>query len=243
LDLNKLKYIHVSAGSQKVPIRNLTVSFEQIADLHPTFDKDFKRGDNASLHPQTPQGRDGNPSPGTKEPSDEKSSSFINKAINAIGGLFGYDPDGKKLEPCPYSVNCFLQQEPKHMKEYSHPCPYSELCRSKDEEPHLTHELHRVEPCSSKSSCDRLDDPLHRAKYRHTGYPDFLIPCRDGPSCSNKSSMGHRIKYSHGEQIPIAKDKTRKLSSFETSLIFKSTFFYLCSRCILCITITSKSLF
>jgi hypothetical protein len=42
LDLLKLDYIHVSAGNQDVPIRNLTINHEKVAELHPTFDKDFK---------------------------------------------------------------------------------------------------------------------------------------------------------------------------------------------------------
>ena len=42
LDLSKLDFIHLSAGSQDVPIRNLTIQFQPIPDLHPSFDKDFK---------------------------------------------------------------------------------------------------------------------------------------------------------------------------------------------------------
>jgi hypothetical protein len=131
--------------------------------------------------------------------------------VKRIGGLFGYAPDGKKLEPCPDSINCLKQESSKHMKEYSHPCPYSELCLDKEKEPHLTHEPHRVEQCPFKSSCQRLDDPDHRAKYRHRGYPDFLIPCPDGLKCRETSSK-HRIKYSHGEHIQIVKDKSRTRS-------------------------------
>ena len=224
LDLNRLKYIHVSAGSQKVPIRNLVVSFEPITDLHPTFDKNFKRGDDAPHQGRKPQVRDRKPSPETKEPSEEKSPSLVGKFVNRVAGLFGYDPDGKALEPCPYSVNCLLQNLSKHMKENSHPCPYSELCPNKDKEPHLTHERHRAEPCSSKSSCQRLNDPVHRAKFRHEGYPDFLTLCRDGTRCNNQTSS-HRIKYSHGEQVQIVKGKTRKLST-RALLSISNLFFY-----------------
>jgi hypothetical protein len=57
-----------------------------------------------------------------------------------------------------------------------------------------------VSMCKHDKSCKQLDDPLHRAAYRHTDLPDFLIPCRDKAVCRDKSSK-HRIKYSHGEQV------------------------------------------
>jgi hypothetical protein len=157
LDLNRLKYIHVSAGSQKVPIRNLVVSFEQISDLHPTFDKNFKKGQDASPQRKKSPNRDQKSLSDTKETSDEKSPSIGRKLVNAVGGLFGYNGDDNKLEPCPYSNKCLLQQSSKHMKEYSHPCPLGEYCQNKDKEPHLTHEPHRVEQRSSKSTCQRLE--------------------------------------------------------------------------------------
>jgi hypothetical protein len=43
LDLTKLNYVHVSAGSHTVPIRNLMICFEEQHDLHPTFDRNFKK--------------------------------------------------------------------------------------------------------------------------------------------------------------------------------------------------------
>ncbi|CAF1468950.1 unnamed protein product [Rotaria sp. Silwood1] len=203
LDLNKLQYVHVSAGSQIVPIRNLMISFEQISDLHPSFDMNFKRGDEA--FPRKKKTHDYDRLTSSKIPQlySDKILSTKYKTASSTDDSIDYDIDGKSLDPCPYSINCRLQESPKHMKECSHPCPYSELCRSKDKEPHLTHKPHRVEQCLLKSSCQKLDDPFHRVKYRHPGYPDFLIPCRDGQLCHNKT-MDHRTKYSHGEHIDIA---------------------------------------
>ncbi|CAF2061976.1 unnamed protein product [Rotaria magnacalcarata] len=43
LDLSKLDYIHLSAGTQDVPVRNLTINLELIAELHPIVDTQFKR--------------------------------------------------------------------------------------------------------------------------------------------------------------------------------------------------------
>ncbi|CAF1025353.1 unnamed protein product [Rotaria sordida] len=204
IDLGKLEYVHVSAGSHKVPIRNLIISFEQIPDLYPSFDKNFKRGDDAFSRRKRSHSRDHLHSLKTPQSPEDKSPSFLNKAKDAVLGLFGYDD--KKLEPCPHSINCLLQKSSKHMREYSHPCPYSELCSNKDKEPNLTHEPRKVEQCSLKSSCQKLDDPVHRAMYRHPGYPDFLIPCPDGLNCRNKTS-DHQTKYSHGQPVETARDK------------------------------------
>lgn len=44
-----------------------------------------------------------------------------------------------------------------------------------------------------------MTDPFHRAKYRHTDLPDFLVPCRD-QKCPNTTD-DHRTKYSHGEDV------------------------------------------
>ncbi|CAF3596921.1 unnamed protein product [Rotaria socialis] len=185
LDLNKLQYIHVSAGSQKVPVRNLIISFELMSDLHPSFDTNFKRGDDA--FPRSKKSYDVDRATSIKTPPSD----------SLVDGV-----TDKKLAPCQYSINCRLQESAKHIKEYSHPCPYSEICRYKNNEPHLTHEPRRVEQCPWISSCQKLDDPVHRAKYRHPGYPDFIMPCCDGINCRNKTS-DHRTKYSHGELIDI----------------------------------------
>ena len=43
LDLTQLNCIYVSGGSRTVPIRNLIICSEKYADLHPTFDKNYKK--------------------------------------------------------------------------------------------------------------------------------------------------------------------------------------------------------
>lgn len=88
------------------------------------------------------------------------------------------------------------------MKKYSHPCQYSELCRKKDKEPYLTHECYVEGRCERGQSCKYLDNPGHRATFRHVDMPDFLIPCRYQQHCYDKAK-DHRIKYSHGEYINI----------------------------------------
>jgi hypothetical protein len=159
LDINKLNYIHVSAGSHKVPIRNLVICFEPVSHLHPSFDKDFKKSD------------------------------LLVKPI--------------KLIPCHDSINCLRREDNDHMKKYSHPCEYAELCRHKNKEPYLTHESYVVDNCSKGQSCKELDNPAHRAKYRHIGMPDFLISCRYQQQCHDKS-YEHCSKYSHGEYVELS---------------------------------------
>ncbi|CAF3876655.1 unnamed protein product [Rotaria sp. Silwood1] len=174
LDLTKLEFIHLTAGAQKAAVRNLIVCFEKQMDLHPTFDKDFKKS-----------------IPTVSNPSHAKGPSEDNNG------------DSSSLKPCPDNVNCLLQyttdgSETRHNSKFSHPCRFSELCRNK--EPHLTHDIHPSPLCSYDKNCNKLTDPIHRAEYRHTNLPDFLVPCRLQKKCTDKSNE-HRIKYSHGEKV------------------------------------------
>ena len=177
LDLMKLEYINITTGAQNVSVRNLIICFEKQSDLHPTFDKDFKRS--IPDAPKTSSLSD------TKGPSDAKH--------------YG----SSSLKPCRDNVNCLLHYATNesgagHNAKFSHPCRFSELCQNK--EPHLTHDDHSSPLCTYDKDCKKLTDPFHRAKYRHTNLPDFLIPCRHHTKCHDKSNE-HRIKYSHGEQV------------------------------------------
>ena len=48
LDLSRIEYVHISAGQHDVPIRNLTIHHEKVAEYHPTFDETFKIDTNVS---------------------------------------------------------------------------------------------------------------------------------------------------------------------------------------------------
>ncbi|CAF5001073.1 unnamed protein product, partial [Rotaria sp. Silwood1] len=50
LDISRIDFIHISAGKHDVPVRNLTINHEPEPELHPSFDKDFKR-DTSTLLP------------------------------------------------------------------------------------------------------------------------------------------------------------------------------------------------
>ncbi|CAF1327794.1 unnamed protein product [Rotaria sordida] len=210
-NLNQLNYIHVSAGTRTVPIRNLFVTFEKQADLHPTFDKNFEKFSSSSTTKISSDIQDDTnynvPSFDTSDTKDNKSSGFvsqvIDKAIQAKDKVKDFFSGGfnSSLTPCSDSIYCLIQYSEEgstHNSKYSHPCRFSELCR--DPEPHLTHEIHQVPRCNFDRNCKDLCNPIHRGQYRHTGWPDFLIPCRDQEKCRDQSDQ-HRIKYSHGERV------------------------------------------
>ena len=112
-----------------------------------------------------------------------------------------------RLSPCEDSIYCLNQNSRDHTDRYSHPCRFNELCRNVASEPHLVHEKHNVPQCPDDRDCMDKTDPVHRAKYRHAGLPDYLFPCRRQEACYDRS-VEHRIKFSHGEEIPSFKSKT-----------------------------------
>jgi hypothetical protein len=103
-------------------------------------------------------------------------------------------------------VYCLNQNSRDHTEQHSHPCRFNELCRRQADEPHLNHERHNVSRCPDDKGCSEKTDPVHRAKYRHTGLPDYLFPCRNQDTCYD-TSPEHRMKYFHGEELPSIKSK------------------------------------
>ena len=180
LDLSKLEFIHVSAGSQTVPIRNLIICFEKQERLHPKFDQQCKRL-RTPTHPLT---------------APPKPVGTIPNPMVALGKT-----GSSRLTPCRDNINCLLQYSTRsavHNSAFSHPCRFSEICYNM--ESHLTHEPHIVPMCRSNQHCAELTDPVHRAQFRHTDRPDFLIPCPQQSACTDGSPQ-HRIRFSHGELV------------------------------------------
>ncbi|CAF1043805.1 unnamed protein product [Rotaria sordida] len=221
LDLSKLDFIHLSAGSQDVPVRNLTINFEPIPELHPLLDTQFKRDTSSLLERYLVASSHNNPAaPSTNRARGERSlainpRSSVNTSVvlrrardvlccrnsNAVEPT-ALDDARPTLKPCKDSVYCLQQNSSKHTKQFSHPCPFSELCTRKAKEPHLTHERHNVLKCANDKNCSNKSDPVHRANYRHTNLPDYLIPCRRQSNCPDRS-LKHREKYFHGETLPL----------------------------------------
>jgi uncharacterized protein (TIGR02452 family) len=148
----------------------------------------------------------------TKSPSDDRSRkkpSLRNRSISkspTSSRSRNKSPPliSSKLPLCRDSVYCLNQSSRDHTEKYSHPCRFNELCRRQTDEPHLIHEHHNVSRCSDDKDCRERTNPVHRAKYRHTGLPDYLLPCRYQDNCYDKSSE-HRLKYFHGEELPSIK--------------------------------------
>ena len=193
LDLTKLEFIQVTSGTQIAPVRNLMVYFEKQHHLHPTFDKNFKA--------KIPASTTSDNSAHGKTDKDDKSCDKLSAKASDHHGVKHHDTASLSLKPCPDNINCLHQYAPdgnSHNSKFSHPCRFAELCRNK--EAHLTHKPHPCPQCRADGKCEKVTDPYHRAQYRHTDLPDFLIPCRDQSKCQNKS-IDHLKQYSHGEQV------------------------------------------
>lgn len=177
LNLNKLEFIQISAGLQTVAVRNLMIRHEPVKQFHPTIDTDYIKTQ-TSLDVVIEQTK-------TKPKAQLKNPSNL----------------------CTNSIHCLLQyaetkEGKEHNDQYTHPCRFSEKCRQKYREPHLVHIPHTVPNCDQDTKCSQLADPLHRAQYRHSNLPDYLVPCKYQQGCKTKTAE-HRIKYSHGEKIPL----------------------------------------
>ncbi|UJR17934.1 hypothetical protein I4U23_004833 [Adineta vaga] len=225
MDLSKLDFIHLSAGSRDVPVRNLTIHFEPIPELHPSIDMNFKKDTSnliekylvpvsyIDLDPSVDYKRKKEGPVKIIRPSNNNNSTLFRR-INDIlcchnsNAIVPIDLDDTipKMKPCEDSIYCLQQNSSKHIKEFSHPCAFSELCSRKSKEPYLTHERHNVLKCAQDKTCLKKDDPIHRAEFRHTNLPDYLIPCRKQTNCPDKSP-NHRMKYFHGETLPLIKRK------------------------------------
>ncbi len=183
LDLNNLEYIQISAGLHTVPIRNLIIQHQPIEQFHPSIDMDFIKTNMTSLSLFTTD----------KSILKQNEEEFSTKKV---------------FNPCLDSIHCLLQyadtkEGKEHIEQYTHPsCRFSKLCRRKLVEPHLVHIPHLVPMCQNNDKCQQLGEPLHRAQFRHSKLPDYLIPCRYQQTCKTKT-VEHKIKYSHGETIPL----------------------------------------
>ncbi|CAF1251272.1 unnamed protein product [Didymodactylos carnosus] len=227
LDLSKLDFIHLSAGAQDVPVRNLTINFEPIPELHPSIDTEFKKDTYRLIEKNLAPSFYANPTLSTTNRSTRARiniSSNIDAPVvlsrirdilccrrtNVVEPI-SLDDVPPALKPCDDSVYCLQQNSSKHTNQYSHPCGFSELCTRKAKEPHLTHERHNALKCAQDKNCLEKHDPVHRATYRHTNLPDYLIPCRKQTNCLDKSPK-HRIKYFHGETLPLIRRKLGKIT-------------------------------
>ncbi|CAF1403115.1 unnamed protein product [Rotaria sp. Silwood1] len=231
IDLSRIDFIYVSAGNQDVPIRNLMTNHEPMSELQPSFDKDFKIDTStvaAHINDSTPKSNIKRAASSFQLATKTENVSVFKRIKNAlfcssinVNASISNSPRSNppipnsttlqapskvssKLPPCRDSVYCLNQNLKDHINNYSHPCRFNELCQNKDSEPHLAHKRHNVSICSEDENCSQLIDPVHRAQYRHSNLPDYLIPCRYQDNCYEKSP-NHRKKCFHGESLPSIK--------------------------------------
>ena len=195
LDLSKLEHIQIAARNEIVSVLNFVIRHEPIAEYYPSVDKNFKD----APEPITPSPKTPLLSPMRTPFSDQKS---LERSPFAFVPSKVVEIEPVSRSPCSDSIYCLRQYSSEdHNKKYTHPCRFSEACRNRSDHPHLVHIPNPIPQCQWDRNCSELTNPLHRAEFRHTNFPDFLIPCRNHPNCTNKSNE-HRIKYSHGETIP-----------------------------------------
>ncbi|CAF0883349.1 unnamed protein product, partial [Didymodactylos carnosus] len=211
IDLSQLEYIQIATGSQTVAFQNITIRYEQISELHTSFDQHFD-GTNVTSSSSTQNHRDSTAtsSPTTHKPtastSKAQDDSYLMAAIKpliSVYNAFAGQQDTEKRERCRDSHNCLLQYSPndskRHNSKYTHPCRFSELCchiKDKEHSNEYTHEKHNVPNCKRGQQCHDTTNLHHRQQYRHPDLSDFLIPCKDQRECRDKSFL-HLQKYSH----------------------------------------------
>ncbi|CAF4956701.1 unnamed protein product [Rotaria sp. Silwood1] len=96
LDLSKLDYIHLSAGTEDVPVRNLTINFEQIPQLHPPVDVQFKNDTSNLIERCLLTSSYANPSAPTINQSKKQRPSAINP-LPFVDTSFGFKRMGDIL--------------------------------------------------------------------------------------------------------------------------------------------------
>lgn len=85
-----------------------------------------------------------------------------------------------------------------HMANYMHLCRFGGGCREQGEAAHKEHFKHTALPsCPQQAACKLLGDATHRGAFAHAGFPDILIPCKDGADCTQKGALEHYRMYKH----------------------------------------------
>ncbi|CAF1470441.1 unnamed protein product [Didymodactylos carnosus] len=211
LNLKTLQYINISTGSNSVTFKNLTVKYKVVPALHVSFDKTFNTTThNKDVKLSVAVSNDGirqhylRSSSPTSKTLVQNFVDVVSRSAQNVIDVFGtrYGP----LPACRDSFNCSLHHATdadSHNSKFSHPCRYADACRDIRNSQHLvqfTHEKRDVQNRKYGESCYNIADPIHRREFRHSGLPDFLIPCWFKNHCSNNSKE-HRKNYSHGEFV------------------------------------------
>ena len=209
LDLSKLDFIHIAAGTEDVPVRNLIIRHEPMPELHPSFDKNFKIDTSALKHERrasvddivrTPQSsethkKDATPKLKMKRAAssadlsgEPEKPSFFRRIKNAI---FGPSKRESSCEKTPSTPDPTRSNPPK----YSPP--------STKRSASFSSELHsqvmsscKLPLCRDSVYCLQQNSKDHTEQYAHL--------CRYNELCQRKASEPHLIHESH--RVPKCSD-------------------------------------
>ncbi|CAF0870978.1 unnamed protein product [Didymodactylos carnosus] len=145
LDLSRLEYVQVRAGSQTVAIQNITITDEPIDELHSSFDKQF----NASVSTSAQNSNITTANNANKSQDTTPKTSWTDKIKDGIKEFFAFGNSNEQAEEAELLTPCrdsFLHQYPEsneHNTKYSHPCRFSELCHNIRDEQHAIQFTHK----------------------------------------------------------------------------------------------------
>ena len=209
LDLSRLYYVHMSAGNQDVPVRNLTINHEPIAAMHVSFDKDFKIDTSSALEnrrqsveyvPSTIQhppektitsnptkteekSRNQNPASHVEKPSAPVvKRSFFGKLLSAIVGPSIEEKPPKTATTTlknPYTVTTSKLK----------PCQYSIYCLEQSSKIHIEQFSH---PCRFNELCRDQNSEPHLVHTQHN-----VPKCSEDVNCSERINPIHRAQFRH----------------------------------------------
>jgi uncharacterized protein (TIGR02452 family) len=134
---------------------------------------------------------------------------------NVCRHVFGQRQDdiahmNEHVHPCRFGGGCRDQKDSQHTKHYTHialpMCPSFTSTSSSSSSTGPTVNTtstndgtpnYNNTSSTSTGGCALLNDSAHRERYHHPGWPDFLIPCRDGLRCVNRNVDDHNRRYKH----------------------------------------------
>lgn len=110
-------------------------------------------------------------------------------------------PICEKPFECPIMYNTKNPNYSTHIKKCRHVCKYGkEGCREFNDPEHRKVFMHLDKPaCPQGPKCAKLADPTHRLLFYHSGFLDYLFPCKHGEGCWNKDVVTgkHCMEYHH----------------------------------------------
>lgn len=144
------------------------------------------------------------------QPNDTANVGFFQKLSNWLPNFFpwnstsededeGGDDNGtlcKNDKSCSfvYHLSEIDKTRKDHISQFKHTCRWGVQCKEKLNSEHADRFNHKIlDLCPDDDDCKDIEDPEHRAKFRHTGHWDFMIPCKHGKKCTGCETT----KYYH----------------------------------------------